>query len=206
MTTSYQLVGVDKMEATKLRRKLEEPWSSGKINRAKPVIAEIAKTCDGGLTPTEPRWEHGVYPLYYLYRRNPGDTLNVVCSRIVEDYNELFPEIKDKHSKDELTTLAADIANTEVDLLIEDADYFVFVEAKDPPDGRLPRFQMRRGIHQLALIYAQGLFLARKIKKRFVLATLGTRMSSYALTEADRKLLALLGDTTDELKFCDLPW
>jgi hypothetical protein len=30
MMTSYQLVGGDKFEATKLRRKLEEPWSSEK--------------------------------------------------------------------------------------------------------------------------------------------------------------------------------
>jgi hypothetical protein len=204
--TEYRLVGVDQMEATKLRRKLEEPWSFEKSNRAKPVIAEIAKTCDVGLTPTEPRWEHGVYPLYYMYRRDPGDTLNVVCSRILQDYNELYAEIKDDHPRDELTTLAADIANTEVDLLIEDVDYFVFVEAKDPPDGKLPRFQMRRGLHQLTLIYAQGLFLARKINKRFVLATLGTGITSYSLREADKKLLACLGDTSDGLTFCDLSW
>ena len=29
-------------------------------------------------------------------------------------------------------------------------------------------------------------------------------MSSYDLTQADRKLLALLGDPSKELKFCDL--
>jgi hypothetical protein len=56
------------------------------------------------------------------------------------------------------------------------------------------------------LIYAQGVFLSRKINKRFFLATLGTRMTSYDLTPADRTLLALLGDTSEELKFCDLAW
>jgi len=90
--------------------------------------------------------------------------------------------------------------------LIEDVDYFVFVEAKNPPDGRLPRFQMKHEVHQLVFIYAEGLFLARKIKRRFLLATLGTGMNSYVLTEADKRLLALLGDTSAELKFCDLSW
>ena len=58
----------------------------------------------------------------------------------------------------------------------------------------------------MVLIYAEGLFLARKIKKRFLLATLGTKMTSHVLTEADKKLLAPLGDTSEELKFCDLSW
>jgi hypothetical protein len=90
--------------------------------------------------------------------------------------------------------------------LIEDVDYFIFVEAKNPPDGRLPRFQMKRGVHQLVLIYAAGLFLARRIKKRFLLATLGTKMTSYNLTPLDQTLLALVGDASTELKFCDLSW
>jgi hypothetical protein len=205
---NYQLVGVDQMEATKLRRKLDpiDPWDSGKTERVKPVIAEIAKTCEDGITPIDPRWEHGVYPLYYLYKRDPRDTLSTVCSRILEDYNTLFPELKDKYPAEKLTAFVDDIANTEVDLLIEDVDYFIFVEAKNPPDGRLARFQMKRGVHQLVLIYAEGLFLAKSIKKRFVLATLGTKMTSHSLTPADQTLLALLGDTNKELRFCDLSW
>jgi hypothetical protein len=196
------------MEATKLRRKLDpiDPWDTAKSERVKPVIAEIANSCEGGITPTEPRWEHGVYPLYYLYRRDSHDSLSTVCNRICDDYITLFPELKDKFTPDELTKFADEIANTEVDLLIEDVDYFIFVEAKNPPDGKLPKFQMKRGVHQLVFIYAEGLFLARKIKKRFLLATLGAKMTSYNLTPADQTLLALLGDTSKELKFCDLSW
>jgi hypothetical protein len=58
----------------------------------------------------------------------------------------------------------------------------------------------------LVLIYAEGLFLARKIKKRSLLATLGTKMTSHVSTEGDKKLQARLGDTSEELKFCDLSW
>ena len=69
--SNYKLVGVDQMEATKLRRKLDpiDPWDIAKLERVKPVIAEIASTCEGGITPTEPSWEHGVYPLYDLYKQ-----------------------------------------------------------------------------------------------------------------------------------------
>ena len=164
------------------------------------------QTCEGGITPSEPRWEHSVYPLYYLYKSDSRDTLNTVCNKIRDDYVTLFPELKDSCSPDELTAFIDDIANTEVDLLIEDVNYFIFVEAKNPPDGKLPKFQMKHGVHQLVFIYAEGLFLARKIKKRFLLATLGTKMTSYNLTQADQTLLALLGDTSKELKFCDLSW
>jgi hypothetical protein len=172
----------------------------------KPVISEIANTCEGGITPTKPRWEHGVYPVYYLYKGDSRDTLTTVRNRIVDDYIKLFPELKDKYPTERLTAFVDDIANTEVNLLIEDVDYFIFVEAKNRPDGRLPRFQMKRGVHQLVFIYAEGLFLASKIKKRFLLATLGTKMTSYNLTLEDQNFLNLLGDTSKELKFCDLSW
>jgi hypothetical protein len=83
----------------------------------------------------------------------------------LQNQSALFPELDGKCSPDQLTAFIDDIANTEIDLLIEDHDYFIFVEAKDPPDGKPPRFQIRRGVHQLVLQYAEGLFLAKKIKK-----------------------------------------
>jgi len=105
-----------------------------------------------------------------------------------------------------MTKFADAIANTEIDLLIEDDDYFIFVEAKDPPEGRPARFQIKDGVHQLVLQYAEGLFLAKKIKKKFFLATLGTKINYHNLTPKDQTLLAVLGDSTRQLKFCDLPW
>ena len=112
--TSYELIDVDQMEATKLRRMLEEPWSSQKSNRAKPVIAEIAKTCEGGITPTEPRWEHGVYPLYYKYKHDSHDNFRTICNRILEKYDSHFPELKDKYPAEQLTAFVEDLANTEI--------------------------------------------------------------------------------------------
>ena len=204
--SNHQLIDVDQMEASKLRRKLDEPWSPEKSKRVKTVIADIAKTCEGGITPTEPRWEHSVYPLYYLYRHDTRDTLATVRNRILDDYSSLFPEFKDKYPTDQLTRFVDDIAYTEVDLLIEDVNYFIFVEAKNPSNGKLPKFEMKHGVHQLVWIYAEGLFLARKIKKQFHLATLGTKMTFHNLTPADQTLLDLLGDTSKQLKFCDLSW
>jgi hypothetical protein len=206
--SNYQLVGVDQMEATKLRRKLDpiDPWDTAKSERVKPVIAEIAKSCGVEITPTEPRWEHGVYPLYYLYRKNRADNLNMILQRIRDDYLVFFPDVSRTCSPNQITKFVDNIANTEVDLLIEDHDYFIFVEAKDPPEGRPARFQIRDGVHQLVLQYAEGLFLAEKIRKKFFLATLGTKINYYNLTPKDQTLLGVLGDSTKELKFCDLSW
>ena len=199
---------MDQMEATKLRRKLDpvDSWDDAKSERVKPVIAEIAKTCGVEITPTQPRWEHGVYPLYYLYKNNRADNLKVILQRIRDDYLMFFPDASRTCSPDQMTKFVDSIANTEVDLLIEDDRYFIFVEAKDPPEGRPARFQIRDGVHQLVLQYAQGLFLAKKINKRFFLATLGTKMNYLNLTPQDQALLSVLGDSTKELKFCDLSW
>jgi hypothetical protein len=203
--SNYKLVGIDKMEATKLRRKLDEAWTHAKSERVKPVVAEIAKACGVEITPIEPRWEYGVYPLYYIYRTT-GDTLTAVYWKIQQDYLAFFPETSQTCSPDQLKSLVENIANTEIDLLIEDHDYFIFIEAKDPPEGRPARFQIRAGFHQLVLQYAEGLFLTKKTNKRSFLATLGTKMNYYNLTPADQNLLALLGDPTTQLKFCDLRW
>jgi len=196
------------MEATKLRRKLDpiDPWDTAKSERVKPVIAEIASTCDGGITPRAPRWEHGVYPLYYLYKQDSRDSLRMICEKICNDYGMLFPECNGNCPPNELSEFISYIANTEVDLLIEDVEYFIFVEAKNPPDGKLPKFEMKRGVHQLVWIYAEGPFLSRKIKKQFALATLGTKMTSYDLTPAEQTLLAIFGDKRKKLTFCDLSW
>ena len=168
------------MEATKLRRKLDpiDPWDNAKSERVKPVIAEIAKSCGVEITPTLPRWEYGVYPLYYLYRSSRADNLNVIRQKIRDDYLIFFPETSLTCKPEQIAEFVDDIANTEVDLLIEDHDYFIFVEAKDPPEGRPARFEIKRGVHQLVLQYAEGLFLAKKTKKKFFLATLGTKINS----------------------------
>jgi hypothetical protein len=206
--TDYQLVGVDQMEASKLRRKLDpmDSWDIAKTERVKPVIAEIANSCGRDITPEEPRWESSVYPLYYMYAGKARGNVNALYDKLLADYVEMFPELQCTVSPDQLTAFIRDIANTEIDLLIEDVDYFIFVEAKDPPDGKPPRFQMRDGVHQLVLQYAEGLFLAKKIRKKFFLATLGTKMNYYNLTPADQNLLAIFGDGSKELKFCDLTW
>jgi len=163
---NYHLVGVDQMEASKLRRKLDpiEPWDNAKSERVKPVIAYIANSFGVDIVPSEPRWENSIYPLYYLYAGKNRVNTNAIYAKMRDDYIALFPGLDRTCSTDQLTAFIGDIANTEIDLLIEDVDYFIFVEAKDPPDGKSAIFQKRHGVHQLVLQYAEGLFLARKIK------------------------------------------
>jgi len=80
---NHQLIGVDQMEATKLRRKLDpiDPWDNAKSERVKPVIAEIAESCDVEITPTEPRWEYGVYPCFITSIRITARTISTWLCR-----------------------------------------------------------------------------------------------------------------------------
>ncbi|HZD41954.1 MAG TPA: PD-(D/E)XK nuclease family protein [Terriglobales bacterium] len=71
------------------------------------------------------------YPLYYLYAGNSPGRTTVVYGKIRQDYEVMFPKINHACSPDQLTSFMADIANTEIDLLLEDANYFIFVEAKE---------------------------------------------------------------------------
>jgi hypothetical protein len=205
----YRLIGVDQGEASKLRRKLDpiDPWDTSKSERVKYLVQEIANSPEGGLPSlVEPRYDSNVYPLFYLYAGTTKGNLVATYNRILQDYLKLFPEHGGKYPTDLLMRFIEDIANTEIDLLIEDTEYFIFVEAKDPPDGKLAKFEKRRGVHQLVVQYAQGLFLEKQIEKRFFLATLGAKLTSYDFTPFDRDFLKIVGSTSEALKFCDLRW
>ena len=112
--SNHRLVGRYQMEASKLRRKLDpiDPWDIAKSERVKPVIDEIARTCGVDITPIEPRWEHSVYPLYYLYKTDRLENLNVIYKKIRDDYLLLFPEVSGTCPPDQVTAFVDDIANT----------------------------------------------------------------------------------------------
>ena len=89
------------------------------------------------------------------------------------------------------------VADAEVDLLIESANYFMFIEAKVcQKPGETVRFQRNKkeygAIHQLVRQFVQGRLLASQIHKEFMLATLGASDGDFVqieLREGDRRLL-----------------
>ena len=109
-----------------------------------------------------------------------------------------------------IKTMLGPVADTEVDLLIESANYFMFIEAKKP--GEKARFQRNKkeygAIHQLVRQFVQGRLLASRIDKAFMLATLGASDGDFVqvkLREGDRRLLKVVEQSEQDFPFPDMP-
>jgi hypothetical protein len=112
-------------------------------------------------------------------------------------------------SPDELRLHVTRMVNSEIDILVEDADYFLFVEAKIPTAGHRTAFSILSGVHQLVRQYVQGKILEKIIGKTFALATIGPNNAEPIkiipnLTE--KMLLRLVGEERELLDILDLPW
>ena len=102
------------------------------------------------------------------------------------------------------------VADAEVDLLIESANYFMFIEAKKPSEkARFQRNKKEYGaIHQLVRQFVQGSLLASRINKTFMLATLGASDEDFVqveLREGDVRLLKVVGQSEEDFPFPDMP-
>ena len=91
-----------------------------------------------------------------------------MSKQILAAYKRLFPEVVHPLSKDELYKHLPSVADAEIDLLIEDADYFMLIEAKNPPPGKKAKFEKGGGVHQLVRQCLQGKILERLINKVFL--------------------------------------
>ena len=101
------------------------------------------------------------------------------------------------------------LVSTEIDILVEDAQYFAFIEAKETKSGRRATFQKQGGVHQLVRQYAQGCALQRLIKKKFAFATIGAnngRILEISLNPIERALLRLVSEDKDTLRVVDISW
>ena len=64
------------------------------------------------------------------------------------------------------------LADTEIDILVEDTEYFVFIEAKEVRGQSKAKFEPGE-VHQLVRQYVQGKVLEKTVAKTFALATIG---------------------------------
>lgn len=198
----YKLIDLDQMEATVLRRVLD-PWATSKGKRVRMLLDNLLEGRD--LKIQEPRWELNVYPLYYYFlcdgtRVRPASE---IYRMVFDEFCGVFSQAKDRISLDQVMG----VVDAEIDLLIEDGGYFVFVEVKYQLPGRKPRFQKTKGIHQLVRQYVQGVFLSKKINKSFLAATVGAKKAlPLSLNESDKSLLDLVGNHTGELVISHFDW
>ena len=103
------------------------------------------------------------------------------------------------------------VVDSEIDILVEDAEFFFFVETKIPVGGTdIDWYRGKHAAHQLVHQYLQGKLLKRLAapEKEFALATVGANNGeahNILLNDIERGLLALVEYDNPVLKIPDLP-
>lgn len=204
-TTSHKLIDLDQMEASIVRRRLRR-WSGADQEVATALVHALQqKQFRSDYRIIEPRYETNVYPLYYYWQYGHKVSHREVYDRVFQS----LPTERSSIPLDELRRHVGHTVDSEVDILVEDIDYFVFLEAKEVVVGRKVKFEKKRGVHQLVSQYVQGEILETMISKPFMLATIGANNGEpleIKVNSAESALLRLVGERTDVLAVVDLPW
>jgi len=189
------------MEASIVRRYLHQ-WSKADEQAILPLLVALQQGQRlANVQIKEPRWETNVYPLYFYWAYHQKVVHKEVYERVFRSFSSV-PE-------EQLRIHIDRIANSEIDILVEDVEYFVFIEAKIVAAGQKVKFENSSGVHQLVRQYVQGWLLAPLIGKTFALATLGANNAqpiTIRLNETEQALVRLVGEEKQELKVPDLEW
>ena len=201
----YRLIDKDEMEPSILLRKLR-PWRPEDAATAQSLVHAVLDAYGRNEWHRDPFiWETGVFPLFYFTKALKHATKDV--------YEQIFDwagRPSDEIDAPSLQKILGPVADAEVDLLIESAYYFIFIEAKKP--GAKPRFQPNKeeygATHQLVRQFVQGRLLASQIDKTFMLATLCTSDEGFIhvdLSECDKRLLKVVRQSGEDFPFPDVP-
>ena len=185
------------MEASILLRELR-PWRDEDAARAKRLVDDILDRYKHNAWRCDPfKWETFVFPLFY-FAKDRDMPIKAVYERIFDWAGHPSDEI----AKPSLKTMLGPVADAEVDLLIESANYFIFIEAKKPDKkARFSRNKKEYGVtHQLVRQFIQGRILASRINKEFMLATLtpDEGFIRVELSESDKRLLEVVEQSGQE--------
>ena len=204
---NYQLIGKDQMEPSILSRRLR-PWQSGDADSAQSLVQGVLAAYRHNEWLCDPfRWETSVFPLFYFTK-----TRDIPSKAVYERIFEWAGPPPDHSGNPSIKEMLGPVADAEVDLLIESANYFMFIEAKKP-DGPA-RFQRNKkeygAIHQLVRQFVQGRLLASQINKIFMLATLGPSDEGFGsihveLHKGDMRLLEVVGQRGQDFPFPEMP-
>ncbi len=205
----YKLVGLDKMEPTLLRRRFD-PGQSECTEGLKRLVEGVCSWYGyDKRTIQQPRWETGVYPLYYWYFSDPErQQKQSAYKHISNECEKCFSLSAFSPPLEDIYKRIGTIADAEIDLLVEDIGYFILIEAKKPPLlGQKPVFGQKYGLHQLVRQYLQGLFLEKVTQKHFLMATIGTGFKApYELTALEIAYLKAFGKDMQSLTLPDFDW
>ena len=201
----YALIGLDQMEASVVRRRLHQ-WNKADEQAITPLIGALQqKQLLSEVHIKEPRWETNVYPLYYYWAYQHSLSSKDVYDRVFGS----LPTDKVSVPDGQLRAHVERVVNSEIDILVEDIEYFAFIEAKIVKQGQKVKFE-NGGIHQLVRQYVQGKILEQLTSKTFELATIGVtdkaQVTKIDLNDTELALLRLVGEEKRSLAVVDLPW
>ena len=200
---SYQLIGKDQMEPSILIRRLR-PWRPEDADSAQSLVHAVLDAYGRNEWHHDPFiWETGVFPLFYFTKDR-----DMPSKAVYEQIFDWAGRPSDAIDDPSLQKILGPVADAEVDLLIESAHYFIFIEAKKP--GAKPRFQPNKeeygATHQLVRQFVQGRLLASQIDKTFMLATLTDEdFVQVELRKGDRRLLKAVGQSVEDFPFPEMP-
>ena len=205
---NYQLIGKDQMEPSILSRRLR-PWRSEDASTAQELVDAVLTAYGQKEWLCAPfRWETSVFPLFYFTK-----TRDIPSKAVYERIFEWAGHPSDHSENPSIEKMLGPVADAEVDLLIESANYFMFIEAKvRQKPGEKARFHRNKkeygAIHQLVRQFVQGRLLASQIDKAFMLATLGASDGDFVhveLREGDIRLLKVVEQSEQDFPFPDMP-
>lgn len=205
LENKYKLIDLDQMEASVVRRRLRR-WTKGDEQAIIPLIHALQRRqCLSNVRIVEPRYETNVYPLYFYWRCGQKVSHRQVYDRVFR----ILPTERLSMPKDELCSHVAHTVDSEVDILVEDVEYFVFIEAKEVAPGAKVKFEKKGDVHQLVSQYIQGKILEKVTSKTFALATIGANKGKpleIPLNATERALLQLVHEDKATLPVIDLSW
>jgi hypothetical protein len=150
------------MEASVVRRRLHT-WCDADEETVRPLLLELQRLgCLSNGPIVAPRWETNVYPLYYwashrVRAREPYAWVYYQLTVSAVGGGRAIVGVDDAPMPpEELRVHVRRMVDSEIDILIEDRDYFVFIEAKEPGVGRKAVFADKGGLRQLIRQYVQG--------------------------------------------------
>jgi hypothetical protein len=218
-TGQYKLINLDKDESSIVRRALYQRSQAGEqaIRRLVLAIQDEHGLPDARIM--KPCWWANAWPLLYWAKDQRAAGSTEVYGPILDFLLEGVPTSDLSLPRDLLRPAVVDC---EIDILVEDSDYFAFLEVKISTPDEQARFPFHRNricvkgeyysVHQMVRQYVQGRMLQKKRllpHKTFALATVGAhneQPSEIELNGTERELLGLVGEGDKEsLVIIDLP-
>src|SRR5207249_2955117 len=170
-------------------------------NRTQANPGRIPRVSDyflrDGLVVKEPRSETGVWPFFYRFLP-PGTKRHAVVHASIR-------KVIEQHcTGEDILKYAEYIGNAEIDLLIEDNEWFMFLEAKLKPSFTQ---STPLNIHQLVRQHVQGKLLEKIERKHFIHGTVGVGKFQFEPNEHDKVMLNMVGSSPGDIQeIMDCPW